>query len=948
MNMDNFTPTKTKSRFRTLKKQISTLSASLTNAWWRSNDQPNVVLKDFRLSKDLEFTLQGCGSSPSTEYIFDLYDSFSTINSQPNLPLHYDIIKANLCELMKLSSGELLEGIQWHCITKDNIADKFKDTSNGQLNVLFLYSAFIRRWDLLEGFLKLGAYLNYYETNYGLSALHLAAFSGCKEGVDYLLSQRECDPNAFYKCYTPLHCAAFGNSIETSSMLLDRGANIHALTNDLQNSNETVLHCAIRANAVNCIKLLCEKGANVVQPDSLGKTSIHLASEMGCADCLKILIKEADPFLNLLTKEKHQTALHLAAENEHADCISILLDHGACVNVYDNKGQTPLHLAALVHDPHGVKLLLKIGEADPTSLDNEQRTPLHFAVSKSNRPINYDIVKMFLTYGAEVNAKDQNGCTPLHLAILNEATDCVDVLILSGADITAKCAGHTAFGMIYRKTPMCIDTLRKKLDESVTFSHHNSSKEVEVRLDFTPILQHCYPKEVMFLQVLVEEGQKELLLHPLCSAFLFLKWNKIKKYFIMRAIFYLIFVLLLSSYILTGLAYDCYNYTQNTTITTLNTTKKLCLSNSFLANVIVRHPSIVEVQWYVLVLFAIVIFLRKIWGIMGYSSLKQYLTRIENFFEWGVISSVFLISFVYTGRTYEWQNHVSAFAVLLAWTNLMYTLGQLPLFGPYVCMYISVQSEFAKVFSIFCSLLIGFTISFCILFPESPNFSNFFTGFITVLVMAIGELNLDLLISANEGGDPYELKGSTQFIYTLFVLCVAIILLNLLLGIAVHDIHGLKKTAKLNKLVRQTKLIAHIEHALSNSFFERKIVLDVLLWAASVSSKPCGVLYVKPLNPRETRLPKDTLQAVYDVAKRQKKKNKNYFAHPGKRKSNDNFSKALKAYNDDYSVEDELDKIKCDIKNLSQNVTDMKSLLENNERLMKEMLNRLSCMSVSK
>ncbi|XP_055528367.1 transient receptor potential channel pyrexia [Wyeomyia smithii] len=846
--------------------KLKTLSVG-GNVRWRND--PEAIAGGALPGADFEY--MQVGPSPPAEGAPNLYDSFEEPSPDATICICSETIRSSLMEQLRSASGRtiLLEDIDSGATKECNVRAIYADASIVEKNISFLWSAYLNRVDLLEGLIDCGSELMYYDSN-GLTALHLSAFSGGIDCTNFLI-KKGVEVNVQPKCFTPLHCAALGNSVETAKILINNGANLNIPTNK-QNSEESLLHCAVRSNALECVKVFIAEGIDVNMLDKNGTNPIHLAADLGHIQCLQALLDcpKADPNMRVQARDKETTALHLAADEGYLECVTLLLSKGADVKVKNYRGFTALHLAARAASVECVEVLLRMGNADPNAEDADHRTPLHAGVSKSDT--SFDILEILISWGANVNHKDVYGFTALHLAALDGLAHCVEMLLFHGADVTTKSKkGTSALNVIMRKTPASLAMINHKLDAAITLTHSqdSSNREVELELDFRSILQHCHPREISYLNTFVDEGQKEILQHPLCSAFLYIKWGKIRKYYIARLLFCFTFVLFLTLYVLTALAHNCYNGSKDMKETIQE--QELCQKQSILGDMLRNNPFVMEMQWMVLVAITIVEICRKIYGMTGYTSFRRYVTQAENAIEWFIIVSVFVISYIYTKRTYTWQNHIGAFAVLLGWTNLMLMIGQLPVFGAYVAMYRKVQVEFAKLFMAYSCMLIGFTISFCVIFPSSSSFANPFMGFITVLVMMTGEQDLELLINDPDGKDPpFLLEISAQITFVLFLLFVTVILMNLLIGIAVHDIQGLKKTAGLSKLVRQTKLISYIESALFNGWLPNWL-RSLLHYTALVSPQAYRVvLSVKPLNPGEKRLPRDIMMAAYEVAKLRK------------------------------------------------------------------------------
>ena len=103
-------------------------------------------------------------------------------------------------------------------------------------------------------------------------------------------------------------------------------------------------------------------------------------------------------------------------------------------------GRTLLHVACLSGDRLVVAELLRAG-ADPCACDEVNgSTPLHLTVFKEGSEIvgSVAITRMLLRAGANVDAKDAYGETPLHDAVASRRCGCIAELLKAGANVNAR------------------------------------------------------------------------------------------------------------------------------------------------------------------------------------------------------------------------------------------------------------------------------------------------------------------------------------------------------------------------------------------------------------------------------------------------------------------------------------------------------------------------------
>lgn len=240
---------------------------------------------------------------------------------------------------------------------------------------------------------------------------------------------------------SPLHCALQGGHQELAKHVLVAGADV----NVKDHAGDTPLHLAAALEEDNLVCTLLRRGARMDAANSKGQSSLHIAVGHGRINSARALLEAgADPNVRYTEEDSISnqcSPLYLARRN--LTMTKVLLKHGADLKTQDKVGYTALHWAVSEGSPGVVEALVEGG----ASLEARSFrmilfkypfkgfTPLHAA------SINLESMRMLLRKGANINVKDGNGQTPLHVvckisAKVTSALTMADFMLRRGADET--------------------------------------------------------------------------------------------------------------------------------------------------------------------------------------------------------------------------------------------------------------------------------------------------------------------------------------------------------------------------------------------------------------------------------------------------------------------------------------------------------------------------------
>ncbi|VEN50171.1 unnamed protein product [Callosobruchus maculatus] len=661
--------------------------------------------------------------------------------------------------------------------------------------------------------------------NNGFSSVLLAAKKGYRDVIEVILEKSPFQVD--------LDSHQLRNKKTARDLILSEKLYDGVLPGELPNNNFQTGETQV---LFECIKRGLENGfinynngeIENVDADDTSNTLLQLCCEKGLAKATRHLLdKGADP--NKVTSKNIKTPIEIAAERGYYEIFKLLCDHpktekpfsfllSTFLKCYENEKFPDLidykqcYIYLMDH--------LRFNPEKIPSLINEQddskNSPLHYAVRYSDQ----ERVEELLDLGASLGSKNKSGVMPVH-------------------DIEPK--------MLERHLDRCIefDKSGKKYKEdfSVTFNYRTlipprSNKVPKVEKDLEENLNQSVVQELVAeTEVIAYMSQatefKHLLAHPVIVTFLFMKWHKIRWIFNINLAFYFAFFLSLVFYVF--LSYANFRQSDKTSLELL---------------ILIISVPVLMVTFFILIL-------RELFQMAV--SPGKYFKSFENYIELVLIFITGAIIFTKTPDEHT-RKPLAAISILLAAFELVLMLGQHPKFSTNVVMLRTVSYNFFKFLVWYSLLIVAFALSFYIIFsktevasPPEQEEEDFFTdpgkSLFKTIVMLTGEFDAS---NMNFHTFPF----TSIVIFSLFIFMIAIILVNLLNGLAVSDTQIIKSNAELVGHIARAQHIYYVETMLLGNILPKKMLTKFENLFCCYPSKRWNLIVLKPLAEKACLFPR--------------------------------------------------------------------------------------------
>ncbi|KAF2887207.1 hypothetical protein ILUMI_18966, partial [Ignelater luminosus] len=503
----------------------------------------------------------------------------------------------------------------------------------------------------------------------------------------------------------------------------------------------------------------CKYLADFVDSDDGMYTLLQSATKKGLATAVENLLNNgADP--NRTTAKVKMPPIEIAAIEGYHEILALLLKHKKIDIPSDILMETLRNIdSEITHESvnHNLCYSLLMEHRDKlnvNTLDNYKNTALHFAARYGGPERTLELLRA----GASMACRNKYGTLPIEDIDANtletHLDECLEVHIENNINKENFIATYN-----YRTI---MPPRRIKNEDKVNKNAHDAEAANKL---IAEEMQQLASETQVISYISKSAELRHLLMHPVVTSFLYIKWHRIRWFFFTNLAFYIAFCLSLILYILV-----VYGGNQNND----------------------EYQNINSILLGLLCVTFTLLLLRELFQIAV--APKIYFYSLENLLELTLIILTGIIIF-HRSPTEALRKQVSAFAILLAAFELVILIGQHPKnVNKHSNVAYNTDVEDPKN----STSSEGDEQQFFI----DPGISLFKT-----IVMLTGEFD-----ASDIHFQVYPV--TSHIIFMLFVFMIAIILFNLLNGLAVSDTQLIMSNSELVGHIARIEHIAYIESML--------------------------------------------------------------------------------------------------------------------------------------